>query len=395
MSLKKLIKKNSKTQSSSKPKFIPVCEPLFLGNESAYVRDAVDSGWISSSGKYLKEFEEKFSAYCGVSHGIATTSGTTALHLALKAIDIQPGDEVIIPDFTMAAVLFSVLYCGAKPVFIDAEADTWNMDASKIASKITPKTKAIISVHTYGHPCDMGAILSVAKKHGLKVIEDAAEAHGASYKDKRCGSMGDLACFSFYANKIITSGEGGMVVTSDAQLADRCRYYKNLCFPLKGPSNYQHEDIGFNYRMTNIQAAMGLAQLEHIEEFVERRRENARRYTEQLSRIPGIQCPIEKSYAKNVYWMYGIVIDPKTAGMDRDTLCQKLAEAGVDTRSFFQPMHDQKPVQKQWPSVAKERYPVSENLAKNGFYLPSGSGLKESELRRVCQAIEEIFAAST
>lgn len=214
----------------SKIPFVPVCEPYFCGNEEQYVLDAVRSAWVSSSGSYLERFEESFSGYCETCYGIATTSGTTALHLALLALGIKPGDEVIIPDFSMAAVLCSVLYCGAKPVFVDAENDTWNIDPKQIEEKLSEKTKAIIAVHTYGHPVDMHPLCSLASAHGLFVIEDAAEAHGAEYQGKKCGSLGDIACFSFYGNKIITTGEGGMVITSDKQLAENCRYLKICVF---------------------------------------------------------------------------------------------------------------------------------------------------------------------
>jgi len=297
-----------------KGKFIPVCEPLYLGNERKYVLDAVGSRWISSSGDYIKRFEECFSNYCGMKYGIAVTSGTAALHLALKALGIKKGDEVIIPDFTMVAVLFTVLYCGAKPVFIDAEPDTWNIDVKKIEEKITKKTKAIIVVHTYGHPVDMEPVIRFARKYDLYIIEDVAEAHGARYKKRRCGSIGHISCFSFYANKIITTGEGGMVLTSRRELAEKCRYYKNLCFPLGKKRDYIHNDIGFNYRMTNVQGALGLAQLENIDKFIERRRKNAGLYSRLLRDIPGIQLPVEKKYAKNVYWMYGIIIEPEKFG---------------------------------------------------------------------------------
>lgn len=372
---------------------IPVCEPLYLGKEREYAADAVQSGWIGSSGRFLKEFETKFSAYCGVKYGISTTSGTTALHLALRAIDIRPGDEVVMPDFTMAAVLFSVLYCGARPVFVDAESDTWNMDPSAVESKITPKTRAILAVHTYGHPCDMDPINQIAEKHGLKVVEDAAEAHGAEYKKRRCGSLGAIACFSFYANKIITTGEGGMVVTQDTALAERCRYFKNLCFPLTGTRAYRHEDVGFNYRMTNVQAAIGLAQFENIEAFIEKRRRHAAWYTRRLEGIRGIQCPVEKEYAKNVYWMYGVLLNPKALGISRDLFCLELQKRGVETRPFFQPLHGQKPVIDRWGTPSGAAWPASERLAADGFYLPSGSGLTEQDLNYVCEAIEDTLAA--
>ncbi len=378
--------------SASPVRKISVCEPLYLGKEAEYALEAVRSGWISSSGPYLREFEEKFSAFCGVRYGVAATSGTAALHLALRALQIKEGDEVIIPDFTMVAVLFSVLYCGAKPVLVDADPETWNLDPSRIERSITPKTKAIIAVHTYGHPCDMDPILKLAQQYKLSVVEDAAEAHGATYRDRVCGGMGDLGVFSFYANKIITTGEGGMVVTDDLDLADRCRYYKNLCFSLKGPRDFMHEDVGYNYRMTNVQAAIGVAQLENIQEFIKRRRANAALYTKMLNKVPGMQCPAEKSYAKNVYWMYGVVLNPDQFGMTRDELCRILGERGVETRFFFKPMHRQK-MMRDLGGGRPGDYPVSNRLADHGFYLPSGSGLTRDDIEHICGLVRE-YAAS-
>ena len=383
-----MIKKDSRSLMN-KDKFIPVCEPLYLGNEEKYMLDAIQSRWISSAGDYIREFEEQFSCFCGVKYGIATTSGTTALHLALKAVDVQEGDEIIIPDFAMVAVLFAVLYCRAKPVFVDAEPHTWNIDVRKIEEKISSKTKAILPVHTYGHPVDMGPIIKLAEKYNLYIIEDAAEAHGAEYRDKKCGSIGHINCFSFYANKIITTGEGGMVITSDSELADKSRYYKNLCFPLRRRRDYVHEDLGYNYRMTNVQAALGVAQLENIDKFIEKRRNNARLYSELLKDIPGIQVPTEKEYARNVYWMYGVVINPEKFGKTRDELMENLREEGIDTRYFFKPMHSQKVLEK-FGIRHGGSYPITEWLSQNGLYLPSGSGLKREDLHHICEKIREI-----
>ncbi|MFH1593599.1 MAG: DegT/DnrJ/EryC1/StrS family aminotransferase [Candidatus Omnitrophota bacterium] len=373
----------------NKKRSIPVCEPLYLGNEEKYASDAIRSRWISSGGNYIKRFEERFSKFCGARYGIATTSGTAALHLALKATGVKEGDEVIIPDFAMIAVLFAVLYCGAKPVFVDAEKHTWNMDVAGLEKKITSRTKAIIPVHTYGHPVNMGPVVKMAKKHDLYVVEDAAEAHGAQYKGRVCGSIGHIACFSFYANKIITSGEGGMVVTSSLELAEKCRYYKNLCFPLRGKRDYIHDDLGFNYRMTNVQAALGLAQLENINKFIKRRRDNAKLYTELLKKVPGITLPTEEGYAKNVYWMYGIVIDPVKFGKTRDELVRALLSSGIDTRYFFKPLHKQGALKKVGLRY-KDRYPQAEHLSRSGLYLPSGSGLTAKEIKYISAKITEI-----
>jgi len=376
---------------------IPVCEPALLGNEKKYVLDAIETGWISSAGKYIPAFENAFAKYCGVKHGIAVTNGTIALHLALVALGIGKGDEVIIPDFTMIASAFAVCYTGAVPVFVDAEPETWNIDTTKIEEKITKRTKAIMPVHIYGHPCDMEPIWDLAKKYNLKIIEDAAEVHGAEitykYKNdcitKKTGSLGDIAIFSFYANKIITTGEGGMVVTDNDELAEKCRYYKNLCFPLKGGRSYIHNDIGFNYRMSNIHAAIGLAQTELADKYVEMRRHNNSLYKKYLKDVPGITLQPEKEWAKNVYWMNGIVINPEEYGMTRDELMIKLCENGIDSRLFFTGMHRQPSLQ-QYGCECSGEYLVSDWLAENGFYLPSSSGLKEYQIMRICEIIKKL-----
>lgn len=364
---------------------IPVCEPFLTGKELQYVDDCLKTNWISSAGKYIAEFEKGFAAYCKVKYGIATTNGTTALHLALATLGIGKGDEVIIPTFTMAACAFSVIYTGAKPVLVDSEPETWNMDVGQIERKVTPRTKAIMPVHIYGHPCDMDPIMNIARKHHLYMVEDAAEAHGATYKGKMTGSMSDIGSFSFYANKIITTGEGGMIVTDDEKLAERARRLKDQAFSRE--RRFLHTDLGFNYRMTNVQAAIGLAQLESIDRFVEMRRKNASLYNRLLKGVPGITLPVEKNWAKNVYWMYSIVIENEF-GMSRDDLMSFLREKGVDTRTFFIPMHVQ-PAFKNMGLFEGERYPVSEKLAEKGLYLPSGSGLTEEQINTVCEAVKQ------
>ncbi len=364
---------------------IPVCEPVLSGNELSYATQAISSTWISSGGEFLKRFEAQFAGYIGTKHGISTVNGTTALHLALRAAGIGPGDEVIVPDFTMIAPVAAICYCGAQPVFVDADPETWTLSPSQVEAKITKKTKAILVVHIYGHPADMGELQRIAKAYKLLLIEDAAEAHGAEYKGKRCGSLSDISAFSFYANKIITTGEGGMVLTDSDVYADQSRYFKNLCFPLNGPRSYHHNDIGFNYRMTNVQAAIGLAQLEQIDQFVEARRRNAALYTEQLRGCTQLQLPAEKSWAKNCYWMYGIVLDPK-ANVDRSTVMGKLQEAGIETRAFFEPMHAQRGLV-QYGADCKDSYPVTEFLGKNGFYLPSSTSLKAEDISYVSEQL--------
>lgn len=365
---------------------IPVCEPFIGQKELEYVTDCLKTNWISSKGKYIEEFEERFANYCGCKYGIATTNGTTALHLALASLGIGPGDEVIVPTFTMISTVFAVVYTGAKPVLVDAEPETWNIDTTRIEEKITDDTRAILPVHIYGHPCDMDPIMEIAQRHNLWVIEDAAEAHGAEYKGRKAGSIGHVNCFSFYANKIITTGEGGMVITSDKGVAEKAKALKDLAHSKQ--KRFLHTDLGFNYRMTNIQAAIGLAQFERIGELVERRRVHAYLYNSLLKDIKGIKLPTEKEWAKNVYWMYCILIGNEF-GMDRDEVMARLAGAGIETRTMFIPMNQQL-VFHRMGLFNRESYPVAEELSRKGLYLPSSSGLKEEQINYVCNVLSEI-----
>lgn len=372
-------------------KFIPVCEPCLNGNELRYVTEAVSTGWISSSGKYVSEFEKQFADYCDCKYGVAVCNGTIALHLALVSAGIGKGDEVILPTFTMIASAFAVCYTGAIPVFVDADKDSWNIDVEKIEEKITPRTKAIMPVHIFGKMCDMDSICALAKKYNLKIIEDAAEAHGATYHGKKAGSFSDIAAFSFFANKNITTGEGGMVVTNNKEIYDRARYFKNVCFPLDGPRNYQHEDIGFNYRMSNVVAAIGLAQVEKADDYREMRIRNHQLYKKYLADVPGIifQSDAEDN-CLDVCWMNTIVIDPKKYGHTKDELIIYLKEQGIDTRLLFTGMHRQKAM-KDYGCDCSGDYPVCEWLTENGFYLPSGSGLTESQILFICHTISEFI----
>ena len=365
---------------------IPVCEPLLGDNELKYVADCLKSNWISSQGKYLQEFENAFAQYCGCEYGISTTSGTTALHLGLKALGIGPGDEVIVPTFTMIASGFAISYTGATPVLVDSEPETWNMDVSAIEAKITPATKAIMPVHIYGHTCDMDPILEIAEKHGLHIIEDAAEAHGGEYKGKMAGGIGHVGCFSFYANKIITTGEGGMIVTNDPEIANSAKALRDLAH--SPDQRFLHTDIGFNYRMTNIQAAIGLAQFERIDDLAAMRRANAKLYNQLLGDVPGIRIPVEKSWARNVYWMYSILIEEEF-GITRDNVMANLAESGIQTRAFFIPMHQQ-PAYHEIGLFKEESYPVAEDISLRGLYLPSGSGLDEQTIRYICDTLSSL-----
>ncbi len=370
-------------------KFIPVCEPFLNGNELKYVTDAVQTGWISSSGKYVNEFEKQFAAYCGCEYGVAVCNGTIALHLALLALGIGKGDEVIVPTFTMIASAFAVCYTGAKPVFVDADKETWNMDVTKIEEKITPRTKAIMPVHIFGKMCDMEAICAIAKKHNLYVIEDAAEAHGAEYHGKKSGSFSDIAGFSFFANKNITTGEGGMVITNKKEVYDRARYFKNVCFPLDGPRNYNHDDIGYNYRMSNVVAAIGLAQVEKADEYREMRIRNHQYYRQQLLKIPGIIMQSEpEDGCIDVCWMNTIVLNPSLFHHTKEETIVYLKEHGIDTRLLFNGMHRQKSM-KDFGCDCSGNYPVSDWLTENGFYLPSASNLSKDDIDFICNTLKE------
>jgi perosamine synthetase len=366
---------------------IPVCEPVLDGDEEKYVLDCLRTNWISSAGNYISRFEEKFAAYCGASHGVACSSGTTAIHLALASMGIGPGDEVIIPDFTLIVSANMVIVAGARPVLVDVDPKTWCIDPGLIEAKITPRTRAIMAVHMYGHPCDMDPIRETARKHRLKVIEDPAEAHGAEYKGRRTGGLGDAACFSFYGNKIVTTGEGGMIVTDDAALADRARLLRSQAFE---EPRFVHRFVGYNYRLTNLQAAIGLAQTERIEAKVKRKREIAAIYANLLGGSPDLTLPWEAPAAKNVYWMYGILLGDRFP--PRDEVMRRLAGRGIETRSFFFPLHRQ-PVfagggDSRFPEVSGS-FPVSDRLWDRGLYLPSGLGVTEAQQRRV---VEELMA---
>jgi perosamine synthetase len=369
--------------------FIPVNEPLLNGNEKKYLLDCIDTGWISSEGPFVKQFEERFAGRLGRHHGIAVANGSGALDIAVQALHLGPGDEVILPAFTIISCAASVVRAGATPVLVDVDAVTWNMDAAQIAERITPRTKAILVVHIYGLPVDMDPIIDLAFKHGLIIIEDAAEMHGQTYKGKSCGSFGDISTFSFYPNKHITTGEGGMLVCDDPDLAERCRGLRNLCFQAK--KRFVHEELGWNYRMTNMQAALGVAQLERLDEFVRNKRAMGQRYTALLKDVRGLQLPLERTYyAENIYWVYGVVLDDAIP-FDAEEAMKRLAVSGVGTRPFFWPMHEQ-PVFKKMGLFAGEQFPVAERLARRGFYLPSGLALTGQQLKKVAAVVREVFA---
>lgn len=368
---------------------IPVNTPLLNGNEKKYLCECIDTGWISSDGPFVKQFEEEFSSYIGRKHGVAVSNGSAALDIAVKAIGIGPSDEVIMPSFTIISPVLSVVRQGGIPVLVDSCPDTWNMDVAQIEAKITKKTKAILVVHIYGLPVDMGPVLDLCKKYNLFLIEDAAEMHGQTYKDKRCGSFGDISIFSFYPNKHIATGEGGMVMTDNENLAEKCRKLRNLCFQPK--RRFVHEDLGWNYRMTNMQAALGVAQLERINEFIEKKRRIGKFYTELLDGLDNkIRLPLIKTYyADNIYWVYGVVIK-KNFGLTADEVMKKLREKGIGTRPFFWCMHEQ-PIFQKMGLFLNEKYPIAEDLARNGFYIPSGLGLTDEEIKIVVTEIKKII----
>ncbi|MEN6375770.1 MAG: DegT/DnrJ/EryC1/StrS family aminotransferase [Smithella sp.] len=365
---------------------ISVNEPLLDGRELQYVSDCVTSGWISSAGKYISDFERKWADYCGMKHGISVCNGTIALELAVEILDFPRGSEIILPAFTIISCAQAITKAGCVPVVVDCDPDTWCMDVSRVEAAITPKTRAIMPVHIYGHAVDMDPLLNLAGKYNLKIIEDAAEVHGAEYKGKKCGGFGDLTCFSFFANKIITTGEGGMILTNSDELAEKLQSYRNLCFQSK--QRFLHEEIGHNFRFTNIQAALGLAQLERIEKFVERKRAMAQIYNEGLAGLP-VQLPVEKPWAKNVYWMYGFVIDEKT-GMTAKDLAVRLNEKGVETRPFFLGMHEQ-PVFKKAGLFQGVSLPATERISRYGLYLPSGQAITDDQINSVIAAVKSIF----
>lgn len=368
--------------------FIPVNEPLLNGNEKKYLCECIDTGWISSEGPFVKEFEHKMSTVAGRRYGVAVSNGTAALEVAVQALGIGEGDEVIMPTLSIISCAMAVTKPGAVPVLVDSDLHTWNMKVDEIEAKITPKTKAIIMVHLYGLPVEADQILALAKKYNLKVIEDAAEMHGQTYRGKPCGSFGDISTFSFYPNKHITTGEGGMVVTDDEELAERCRMLRNLCF--RKDVRYIHDEISDNYRFTNLQAAVGLAQLERLDEFVERKREMGRYYTERLQGIEGILLPIPRTdYAENIYWVYGIVLDRQVQA-DNRTVQKLLAEEGIGARTFFWCMHEQPVYQKQG-LFENEIYPNAEYLARKGFYIPSGLALTKEQMELVVSKLSKVI----
>lgn len=361
---------------------IPVAEPHLGKEELNNVTRAVRDGWISSKGEFIGKFENEFAKYCGMKYGIATSNGTVALHLALVALGIKKGDEVIVPTLTFVATANAVTYCGAKPVFADSHPDYWGIDPQETEKKITKKTKAIIPVHLYGHPCDMDPIMKIAKRHGLYLIEDCAEAHGAEYKGRKIGSFGDINCFSFFGNKIITTGEGGMCVTNNKKLAQKLRILRD--HGMNPQKRYWHDVLGFNYRMTNLQAAIGLAQVKKIDVLIEGKRKLSRWYKEKLGDLEKrnlISLHPEMPWAKCVYWMYSILIEDGF-GINRNRLMSKLEKVGIETRPLFHPMHN-------LPFYKKRvHFSIAEQLSRKGISLPSSVRLTRSDVNFISEEIK-------
>lgn len=370
---------------------IPVSQPLLSGREKELLAECIETGWISSEGPFVTKFEEQFASYIGVDFGVAVCNGAAALETALFAAGIAEGDEIIMPSFTIISCALAAIRMGAIPVLVDADPETWNMDVAQIESRITPKTRAIMAVHIYGHPVDMGPLLRIAQRHNLIVVEDAAEVHGAEYKGKKCGSLGLLSAFSFYANKIITTGEGGMVLTSNQKMAERAKSYRNLCF--RSERRFFHTELGFNYRMTNLQAALGVAQMEKIDEFIQIKRRLGKYYRERLSKVGGVKSQIEKPWAKTVYWMYCIELASET-GLNANTMMEELGKKGIGTRPFFLGLHEQ-PVLHSLGLFKGEHYPVTERISRQGLYLPSGLTLTEKQINEVVSAVSEVLRSQT
>jgi perosamine synthetase len=365
---------------------IPIAEPKLDRHDAEIVSTAILSGWISGRGKYVVNFEEELANWLGCKNVISCSTGTAALHLALASLRLTKTDEVIIPAFSMGAIPFAVAYTGANILLADSEMQSWNVDPQQIEQALTKNTRAIIAMHTYGHPVDLDPILKLCQARGVALIEDAAEAHGAEYKGKKVGTIGNIGCFSFFANKIITTGEGGAVATSDAKLAGMAKTLRDMAFSADLSKKFLHEFIGYNYRMTNMQAALGSSQLGRVEEFIKRRRQNARLYNDLLTGLPGITTPPEQTWAKNVYWMYSILVDEQF-GLTRDELMIELSKKGIETRPFFVPVHEQPVFQK---VCGNKKYPFAERLSRTGLNLPSGNTLTDQQVDYVASMIRSL-----
>jgi perosamine synthetase len=368
---------------------IPVNEPqLSGGNEKKYLTQCIDSGWISSEGPFVAEFEDKFSARMRRRYGIAVSNGTAALDIAVEAMGIKAGDEVIVPSFTIISCILQIVRIGAVPIFVDSDLSTWNQDVASVEAKITPRTKAIMAVHIYGLPVNLNPLLELCEKYNLILIEDSAETIGQNYFGQPCGSFGDISTVSFYPNKHITTGEGGMILTDDERVANRCRELRNLCFDSK--KRFLHRSLGWNYRMTNMQAAIGLAQLERLDHFLHKKVFIGECYTHHLAGLDGLILPLpETEYAKNIYWVFGIILKPEL-GLKPDVFRSQLLELGVASRPFFFPLHRQ-PVLREYPWFRDRNLPNADFLSDHGLYLPSGLGISESQIIETCKKVKVIL----
>jgi perosamine synthetase len=368
------------------PHRIPVAAPALVGREREYVLDAIDSSWISSTGQYIERFEAAFAEVAGTEHAIACCNGTVALHLALAGLGVGAGDEVIVPTLTYVASANAVAYCGATPVLVDSEPRTWNLDPERVEAAITERTKAIMVVHLYGHPADIDPIRALADRHGIAIVEDAAEAHGATYKGRPAGSLGDVATFSFYGNKIITTGEGGMVTTDDGELATHIRQLRGQG---QDPQRrYWFPILGFNYRMTNVAAAIGLGQVERIDWHIQRRREIALRYRERLAASELLTFSPEAEWAENAYWISCVLVGD-AAKLGRDEVMSALDARGIETRPFFHPMH----TLPMYRDGEPRDFPVADDLAGRGINLPSSAGLSDEDVDRVATELLRLTEA--
>lgn len=373
---------------TNRREFIPISNPALVGNELQYVVDCIETSWISSLGKYVSGFEEAFAEFCGTDHAVTCSNGTTALHLALIALGVGPGDEVIVPTLTYVATANAVVYCGARPLFVDSEPETWNMDPAQIEALITPRTRGILVVHLFGHPVDMDPIMDIARRHGLFVLEDAAEAHGAEYKSRRVGSIGHAATFSFFGNKIITTGEGGMVTTNDRALADEVRRLKN--HGMDPTRKYWFPTVGYNYRLTNVASAIGLAQLEKIDWHLEQRQQIASWYREYLVDVPGLTWQAQKEWARHVWWLFTVVMD-ENIRLGRFDALAGLKARGVEGRQLIYPITQLPP----YHDPAREGcFPVADRIVDRGLHLPTWSGLTREQVRHVCDSVVECVNAA-
>lgn len=362
---------------------IPLSVPRIDGNEWKYIKECLDTNCVSSAGSFVNLFEKKFSEYIEAKNAVVTVNGTSALHLALVALGIGQGDEVIVPSLTFISPVNAVRYVGASPVFADVCRDTYVLDAAHIEKLITQKTKAILPVHIYGHPVEMDPLMEIAGKYGLYVIEDATESLGSMYKNRHTGTLGHIGCFSFNGNKLITTGAGGMLVTNDEAYGKHAKYLSNQTKTVQENGSFFHDEIGYNYRMPNILAAMGLAQLERIDEFISIKRRNAQYYDQLLKGTPGISLPAEKDYARNVNWLYSVVVE-EDYPLSRDELISLLKDNGIESRPFFVPVHTMPP----YKQCRRGRMDITEELSKRGINLPSSIGLRKDEIEKICHIIK-------